>query len=143
MCDRAAFGATQTRERIVHHGHYRFETDPARNFLRVELDGVWDESLTAAFVVDLERTIRGMIGAGAIYGEFRTIVDMSRKNILPQNATAEFAKIMRPDSPSRRIALVVSGTLHRLQAKRLSTMDKYRIFDRDDDALAWLWADDA
>lgn len=127
----------------MHHGHYRFETDPARNFLRIELDGVWDESLTAAFVIDLERTIRGMIGAGAIYGEFRTIVDMSRKNILPQNATAEFAKIMRPDSPSRRIALVVSGTLHRLQAKRLSTMDKYRIFDRDDDALAWLWADDA
>lgn len=122
-------------------GSYHFTTDPVRNFLRVELAGTWDQSLATVFVADLERTIRGMIGAGAVYGEFRTIVDMSRKNILPQHAAAEFAKITRPDSPSRRIALIVSGSLHRLQAKRLSTMEKHRIFDREDEALAWLWND--
>jgi hypothetical protein len=99
--------------------------------------------LTTVFVADLERTIRGMIGAGARYGQFLTIVDMREKNILPQQAAAEFAKIVRPDSPSRKIALVVSGTLHRLQAKRLSTQEKHRIFDREDEALEWLWAEAA
>ncbi|MBM6578240.1 hypothetical protein KCP91_17785 [Microvirga sp. SRT01] len=68
---------------------------------------------------------------------------MREKNILPQQAAAEFAKIVRPDSPSRKIALVVSGTLHRLQAKRLSTQEKHRIFDREDEALEWLWAEAA
>ena len=121
-------------------GRYKFETDPVRNFLRVELAGTWDQPLTTVFVADLERTIRGMIGAGARYGQFLTIVDMREKNILPQQAAAEFAKIVRPDSPSRKIALVVSGTLHRLQAKRLSTQEKHRIFDREDEALEWLWA---
>ncbi len=124
-------------------GRYKFETDPVRNFLRVELAGTWDQPLTTVFVADLERTIRGMIGAGARYGQFLTIVDMREKNILPQQAAAEFAKIVRPDSPSRKIALVVSGTLHRLQAKRLSTQEKHRIFDREDEALEWLWAEAA
>jgi hypothetical protein len=127
----------------VSDGRYKFETDPVRNFLRVELAGTWDQPLTTVFVADLERTIRGMIGAGARYGQFLTIVDMREKNILPQQAAAEFAKIVRPDSPSRKIALVVSGTLHRLQAKRLSTQEKHRIFDREDEALEWLWAEAA
>ncbi|KQR87584.1 hypothetical protein [Sphingomonas sp. Leaf343] len=99
--------------------------------------------MAVTFLADLERTIRAMIGAGATYGEFRTIVDMSGKNILPQHAAAEFAKIVRPDSPSRKIALVVSGSLHRLQARRLSSADKHRIFDRREEALEWLWADAA
>ena len=124
----------------MQHGHYRFETDPIRNFLRIELVGLWDRSLAIVFAAEVEQTIRGMIEAGATHGQFRTLVDMSKKNILPQHAVAEFAKIVRPDSPSIKIALVVSGVLHRLQAKRLSTTEKHRIFDRQDEALEWLWA---
>jgi hypothetical protein len=30
-----------------------------------------------------------------------------------------------------------------LQAKRLSTQEKHRIFDREDEALEWLWAEAA
>ena len=122
-------------------GSYHFETDIDRNYLRLNLAGMWNQRLATAFLSDLEQTIRGMLGAGARYGEFRTLVDMSRKNILPQDAVAEFQSVIRPDSPSRRIALIVSGPLHKMQTKRIAISDKHRIFDREGDALEWLWAD--
>ncbi|KQM63195.1 hypothetical protein ASE75_11980 [Sphingomonas sp. Leaf17] len=122
-------------------GSYSFETDPARNFLRINLTGNWDLPLVERFTTDVATTIRGMIVAGATPGEFRTIVDMSRKYILPQNAVSELGRMIRPDSPSRKIALLVSGTLHKLQAKRFTVSDKHRTFDQESDAVAWLWTD--
>jgi hypothetical protein len=92
--------------------------------------------------VEVAAAIRAMIAAGARPGHFLTLIDMSRKNILPQHVAAEFAKMVRPDSPSRRIAMVVSGAIHRIQAKRIGDDGKRRCFDSVAEARAWLFAPD-
>ncbi len=116
---------------------YSIEPDAANEFLRLTLTGDWDVAIAQRFGADVTRTLRKMIGQGVRPGHLRTLIDMRRKNLLPQNAAAEFAKMVRPDSPSKRIAMLVSGAVHRLQAKRMSG-DRHQIFELEEAAMAWL-----
>ncbi|MBJ6122250.1 hypothetical protein [Sphingomonas mollis] len=116
---------------------YVIEPDAANEFLRLTLTGDWDVVIAQRFTTDVTRTLREMIGQGARPGHLRTLIDMRRKNLLPQNAAAEFAKMVRPDSPSKRIAMLVSGAIHRLQAKRMSS-EWHRIFESEEAAMTWL-----
>ena len=116
---------------------YVIEPDVANEFLRLTLTGDWDVAIAQRFAADVTRTLREMMGQGARPGHLRTLIDMRRKNLLPQNAAAEFAKMVRPDSPSKRIAMLVSGAIHRLQAKRMSG-DRHQIFESEEEAMAWL-----
>ncbi len=119
---------------------YEIEADTAGAFLRLTLTGDWDAEIAARFAADVAATLRRMSAEGVRHGTLRTLVDMRHKNVVPQNVAAEFAKMVRPDSPSKRIALLVSGALHRLQAKRIADA-RQRVFDDEDAALAWLLAD--
>jgi len=79
-----------------------------------------------------------MLATGTRHGQLRTLMDMRQKNILPQNVAVEFARMVRPDSPSRKVALLVSGALHRMQAKRIGDA-RYAVFETEEAALAWLY----
>jgi len=119
---------------------YEIEPDAANEFLRLTLTGDWNVDITARFAADVAAALQTMIAHGARPGHFRTLIDMRRKNLLPQNVAAEFAKMVRPDSPSKRIAMLVSGAIHRIQAKRIAD-DRRAVFDREEDALVWLMDD--
>ncbi len=121
---------------------FTIDTDPAREFLHLTLTGDWDQPTAERFGLEVTKAIRGMVAAGARPGHFLTLLDMSRKNILPQNVAAEFAKMIRPDSPSKRIAMVVSGAVHRIQAKRIGNEDRRRCFDTEAEARGWLFTPD-
>ncbi|KQU61730.1 hypothetical protein ASG67_00620 [Sphingomonas sp. Leaf339] len=116
---------------------YFIEPDAANEFLRLTLTGDWDVAISQRFAADVARTLREMIGQGARPGHLRTLIDMRRKSLLPQNAAAEFAKMVRPDSPSKRIAMLVSGAIHRLQARRMSG-ERHQVFGSEEAAMAWL-----
>lgn len=119
---------------------YHIDANVPGAFLRLHLAGDWDAEITARFAADVAKTLHRMLASGLRHGELRTLIDMREKHILPQNVAAEFAKMVRPGSPSKRIALVVSSALHRLQAKRIGDA-RHRIFDTEHDALAWLEVD--
>ncbi len=121
---------------------FTIDTDPAREFLHLTLTGDWDQPTAERFAAAVPKAIHGMIAAGARPGHFLTLLDMSRKNILPQNVAAEFAKMIRPDSPSKRIAMVVSGAVHRIQAKRIGKDGSRRCFDTEAQARDWLFGPD-
>ncbi len=121
---------------------YTIETDPAREFLHLTLAGDWDQPTAERFGTAVAKAIGTMRAAGARHGHFLTLLDMSRKNILPQNVAAEFAKLIRPDSPSKRIAMVVSGAVHLMQAKRIGSDDTRRCFLTEAEAREWLFAPD-
>jgi hypothetical protein len=121
---------------------FTIDTDPAREFLHLTLAGDWDQPTAIRFGEAVTGAIGTMLAAGARHGHFLTLLDMSRKNILPQNVAAEFAKMNRPDSPSRRIAMVVSGAVHMMQAKRISNDSRRRCFDTEAAARAWLFGTD-
>ncbi|WP_294297290.1 hypothetical protein [uncultured Sphingomonas sp.] len=119
---------------------YHIMPDVAGAFLRIDLAGDWDAEITARFTADVTKTLREMLAGGLRQGELRTLIDMRDKNILPRHLVAEFARLVRPDSPSKQIALVVSSALHRLQTKRVAD-ERSRLFDTEAEALAWLGMD--
>lgn len=111
--------------------------DAQREFLHLTLTGDWNKETGARFAEEVDATLRAMVAAGTRHGHLRTMIDMRRKNILPQNVAAEIARLVRPDSPSRRIALIIGRPLHRMQARRIID-ERYAIFDTDAAAMAWL-----
>ncbi|WP_210358074.1 hypothetical protein [Sphingomonas beigongshangi] len=116
---------------------YSIDFDAPGEFLRLTLRGDWDTDITERFAADVATTLRKMLASGTRHGHLRTLIDMREKNLLPQNVVAEFAKMVRPDSPSFRIAMIVATKLHALQAKRISD-DKRAVFDSEAAAMAWL-----
>jgi hypothetical protein len=121
---------------------YTIDADAKGEFLKLTLKGDWNAAITERFAADVALTLRRMLVTGTRQGHLRTLIDMREKNVVPQNVAAEFARMVRPDSPSKKIAMLVSGALHRMQAKRLGDA-RHALFDTEEAALAWLNADDA
>jgi len=119
---------------------FHIEADAPGEFLKLTLAGDWDADTSARFGAEVAATLRQMLAGGTRHGQLRTLIDMKRKNVLPQTVAADFAKMVRPDSPSKRIALVFSGPLHRMQVKRIAD-HRCAMFDNAEDARAWLYAD--
>lgn len=120
---------------------YDIDADAAGEFLRLTLAGDWDRETAERYAVDVAAAVRGMLAAGVRHGQLRTLIDMRRKKVVPQEVVGMFAKMVQPDSPLKRIAMLPSGALHRLQAKRIAD-DRCALFDNEADARAWLFADD-
>lgn len=116
---------------------YHILPDVKGAFLRIEMAGNWNADIVARFSAEVTQTLRDMLANGLTHGELRALIDMREKHVLPQNVAAEFAKLVRPDSPSKRIAVLVSGAIHRLQAKRIGDA-RQGIFADEPAALAWL-----
>ncbi|GAA4217334.1 hypothetical protein GCM10022253_15620 [Sphingomonas endophytica] len=119
---------------------FHIEADAPGEFLKLTLAGDWNEEISARFGVAVAATLRQMLVDGTRHGQLRTLIDMKRKNVLPQTVVADFAKMVRPDSPSKRIAMVFSGALHRMQVKRIAD-HRCALFDNVEEARAWLFAD--
>lgn len=117
---------------------YTIDADARGEFLRLTLKGDWNAGITERFAAEVAVTLRRMLATGTRHGQLRTLMDMRQKNILPQNVAVEFARMVRPDSPSRKVALLVSGALHRMQAKRIGDA-RYAVFETEEAALAWLY----
>lgn len=118
---------------------FYIEADAPGEFLKLTLTGDWDAEITARFAAEVGTTLRRMVAGGTRHGHLRTLIDMKRKNVVPQHVAAEFAKMVRPDSPSKQIALVFSGALHRMQTKRIAD-ERCALFESVEEARAWLFA---
>ncbi|MBI0474345.1 hypothetical protein D9601_03070 [Sphingomonas sp. MA1305] len=121
---------------------YDIRPDANARFLRVTLSGDWDVAISERFATDIAERLRTMLAGGVRHGELRTLIDMRDKMVLPQQAAAHFTRLIRPGGPSKRIALLASGALHRLQVKRFID-DRCRLFEHETDAMAWLLAEPA
>ncbi|KTT74605.1 hypothetical protein [Sphingomonas endophytica] len=119
---------------------FAIDADARAQFLKLTLVGDWDAAITARFAAEVMATLRGMMSGGMAHGQLRTLLDMRRKGVVPQVVANEFARILHKDSPSRRVAILASGALHRLQVKRLMD-DRCALFDTEEEARAWLFAD--
>lgn len=119
---------------------YTIEPDAAGEYLHIVMSGHWNEAITAQFSADVAKVLERMLRSGTRHGHLRTLIDMRHKNVVPQSVASEFARMVHPGSPSKRIALVFSGAVHRLQAKRIAD-DRCRTFDDLDDARSWLFED--
>lgn len=123
---------------------YTIDADSRTRQARITLRGLWDDAAFASFDQALVRAIGRLIAAGAPYGTYRTLIDLRGQNILTQRV-AELAKGLATGpstDASERIAIVVSGALHKLQQARISTAGHARLFLEYAVAEAWLLSDE-
>ncbi len=121
-------------------GH-RIETDPSREFMRLTLWGDWANAQNDQLGIDHAKAVQDMKAAGARHGRFRTLVDIREKRLREQEVIAEFRRSIATNSPSRRIAIIVTPDLPTSMAHEMAAPGHVVIVYSEDEAMAWLFAD--
>lgn len=118
---------------------YTIEIDSARRFVEIALIGLWDSATIASFDADLRRSLRVLPAAGCPIGQQLTIFDLTAFIVQVQDVATMFGGMAAdPTIASRRIAVLVTAPLLKMQARRVAP--GYGLFDDRAQALAWLFA---
>ena len=116
---------------------YKILIDPPRKYVEVHMIGLWDAATVQRFDRDLRRLLPALPKGGCRMGEQITLFDSTAFPVQPQDVSAHLAGMAADRSiGSRRIAVLVSGVLNKLQTRRIAP--GYHIFDDRNEALAWL-----
>ena len=118
-------------------------TDTRRNFIRITMKGFWAEDTVHAYDRAIRAAADALAKAGCPRSEIVALVDA--RDLIAQSAAVIDTykdKLSGPDRQPRRLATIVSRPLFKLQVKRIA-MPNQGIFETEDEALAWLFADAA
>lgn len=121
-------------------GH-RIEIDPSREFMRLTLWGDWANAQNDQLGVDHAKAVQDMKAAGARHGRFLTLVDIREKRLREPEIIAEFRRSIATNSPSRRIAIIVTPHLPTSMASAMAAPGHVLIAYSEDEAMAWLFAE--
>jgi hypothetical protein len=115
---------------------------PVRNFLRMTLRGLWDEAIFENFGRAYVRAMDEMAPHGGI--QF-SLVDGSSFGVQPQEISDRFAEILLKADPlpQRRAAFITSTLVSKVQARQVSDLLNARYFKTVDNAVDWLFGDEA
>ena len=119
---------------------YRLAFDEDTRIVRQTLIGFWDVALLHAFAAEATPMFARIARDGR---PFSILSDARRFPVQSKEVGAAFNAIVAasPLRP-RRIATLVGDTLSKVQSERLFPFRSMRAFLREDEALAWLAADD-
>lgn len=122
---------------------YQIEIDVARNLVRTTLSGYWDEPLFRRFTKEFEQAFAKLVSQGYRPGSHHYLCDAREHSIQSQEVMVLFeGTAVYCAETVRRCALLMTGSLHRMQSGRLASTDQFQFFSLEDEALAWLFADD-
>lgn len=118
-----------------------FAIDEDRKLIRLNLTGL----LTPEDVAEFSRKEQAAIAKlGWKSGDFVILADTSRSPVQPQEIVAAFQHMIGHNPlKARRVAVVIGGSLARLQAKRILVRGYAETFETTAEAEAWLFADAA
>ena len=121
---------------------FTIRIDAPRKYVEISMVGLWDDATAQRF----ERELRGLLPAlpqgGCPIGEQITLFDTTDFPVQPQDVSTRLAGMAADRSiGSRRIAVLVSSTLSKLQTRRIAP--GYGVFDDREEAMRWLFEPDA
>lgn len=105
------------------------------------MDVAWHRYFSAQDVGPYADACKARFGAEGFQPGYLLRMDMSDSAVQPQDALAMFRTHFDGFPRARRIAVVTSSAIARLQVRREMTQSYLRIFDSADAALAWLTED--
>lgn len=120
---------------------FEITTDPSRKLVRLTLKAM----LTKEQVADLYRQEHHAIRAmGCALGEHICIVDLTACPLQVKEVAEAFRHNIGSPHQARRLAMYTGQALARMQAKRVAReRSDVAIFERREDAEAWLFAEGA
>jgi len=115
---------------------FSFQVDPARDFIRITMSGLFTLQDIADFV-EARREAHGRLLCAP--NAHLTLNDVRGLKIQPQETVSAFRDMLAaPDYRSRRLAFVAGPTLARMQLLRAIGGRDARCFDDPITAEAWL-----
>lgn len=120
--------------------HFSIVVDPALDLVTMEMSGFFRPADVQAFEAARNEAHR-QLKCGK--NRHLTLVDMRQMLIQSQDAVVEFQRVLNnPASQSRKIAIVVSQTLARMQIERAAERRDVQFFtDGTAEARRWLLSD--
>ena len=118
---------------------YAIETDDELKLMVIRFDPVlWDDGVAQRFAHDCLAAAATMTCSP---GEHLVLIDL-RNAVLQSQDIYDKMKTLISAATARRIALIASAPLARMQTKRLQLRDTIVMFADIDDARAWLFDND-
>ena len=120
---------------------FTIRIEPARKFVDIVMRGFWSAEDFERFNATLRQMLPNLRLGGCAVGDQVTIFDLSAYQVQGQDVLAGLAAMVNdPSIGSRKIAVVLSPGLLKMQARRVAP--GYGLFDDRAGAMAWLAADD-
>ncbi|QNA85126.1 hypothetical protein G4G27_14825 [Sphingomonas sp. So64.6b] len=120
---------------------FTIRIDALRKYVEICLLGLWDEVTAKRFDHELRRLLPALTKGGCPIGEQNTLFDSTGYAVQAQDVTTHLAGMAADRSiGSRRIAVLVSSTLSKLQTRRIAP--GYGVFDDRAEAMTWLFEPD-
>lgn len=117
-------------------GIYTITTNHAVRLIEITLVGFWSVETAKGFVADQELAVAKL---GPPYGTHLTLGDVRSFDVQQKEvATIIRDLVLNARSTSKRLALVGSVSLARMQFARITAREDSRIFDDFDEAKRWL-----
>lgn len=115
---------------------YEISLDRDCKLLRVAFKGLWDIQTLDRYEAERETAVRG---AGWRSGEYDYLLDLRDHPVQPRDVAARGDEHYRTFQPRpRKLAMIVTSALARMQVTRVVKGTHERFFDDDKAALAWL-----
>jgi hypothetical protein len=115
---------------------YEISLDKDRKLLRAVFTGLWDIQTLDRYEVEREAAVRG---AGWRSGEYDYLLDLRGHPVQPKEVAAKGDEHYRNFQPRpRKLALIVTSALARMQVTRVVKGTQERFFDNEEAALDWL-----
>ncbi|MFN3675086.1 MAG: hypothetical protein ACK4TC_03835 [Sphingomonas pseudosanguinis] len=120
---------------------FTIRIEPVRKFVAIVMRGFWNKDDLDRFDRTLRRILPNLRSGGCAIGDQVTFFDLSSYQVQSQDVLTGLAAMATdPSIGSRKIAVVLSSGLLKLQARRVAPV--YGLFDDRDEAMAWLEVDD-
>ena len=121
---------------------FEVSADISRRLLSITMRGFWDAATFDAFAVEFEKTLQTLHRAG---GCDAAIVDGREFAVQSRDILGRFGEIMQKNGPylAKRTASIVPAELNRMQAARVTESLTRLDFTNMEDAVAWLFGDQA
>ena len=121
---------------------FTIRIDPPRKYVEIAMFGHWDETTTRRFETELRRLLPALPAGGCRIGDQVTLFDNTGYLVQSQDVLAQLGRMVAdPSIGSRRIAVLASSTLIKLQTRRIAP--GYGLFADREEALQWLFEPDA
>lgn len=120
---------------------YRFLTDRGKKRIEVKVSGFSDATQAAVFDAEMRAHVLSFKKEGSPFDIF---VDLREALTLPQHYAEAIGRQMEwvAQQGLRKAAHVMASAIYTLQLKRISPDQRFRFFTEEQEALAWLDAEE-
>ncbi|MFW2830444.1 hypothetical protein [Sphingomonas sp. ID0503] len=121
--------------------NYSIELCPTQGLVRMKLTGYWDDETSERFATELRSAIKKLEDVGVGRGEYLLFADLSESAIQSTGMADQLRRLAQDfGANAKRVAVIVSSTLLKLQVGRMSSgIDTYRVFGPEQASLAQGW----